>query len=229
MVEDFVLASSGSLPPRHQVGYPVGSVFNKKIVSATINAAGNPENVMCDDGKGGSVACASAPFVFLGRTTPKIEGSFSNTLTLMRSIRLSALLDFKRNYLVVDGSQRFRCTINRRCREWYYPQEYDPKLIASLKGGLDALPDGYMNDASYTKLREVSVQYTLPQRLSSFGRFSRAVIGLAGRNLHTWTDFPGLDPESFFLGGSRGGAFSLFSQTTNPQATQWVVNLNLSW
>ena len=55
------------------------------------------------------------------------------------------------------------------------------------------------------------------------------MIGLAGRNLHTWTSYPGLDPEAFFLGGTRGGNFSLFDQTTNPQATQWVVSLNLGW
>ena len=229
VVEDFVLASAGTMPPRHQVGYPIGSYFNKRITSATITAAGTATDIMCDDGKGGSIACASAPFVFLGRTTPKIEGSFSNTLTLMKNIRVSALVDFKRDYVKIDGSQRFRCVINRRCHEWYFPQEYDPKLIASLKAGTDVLPDGYINDASYTKLREVAVQYTLPQRFSNFGRFSRAVIGIAGRNLHTWTDYPGLDPEAFFLGGSRGGGFSLFDQTTNPQATQWVVNLNLSW
>ena len=228
-VADFVNASAGSLPPRHQVGYPLGSYFNKKIVSATITPAGTATSVMCDDGKGGSIACAAAPFVFLGRTIPRIEGSFSNTFTLLRSVRVSALVDFKRNYVKIDGSQRFRCVINARCKEWYYPQEYDPKLIASLKGGTDALPNGYINDASFTKLREVALQYTLPQSLNRFGRFSRAVIGVAGRNLHTWTKYPGLDPEAFFLGGNRGGGFALFDQTTNPQATQWVVNLNLAW
>jgi len=228
-VADFVLASTGALPPRHQVGFPVGSYFNKRIVSADLTPAGTATNVMCDDNKGGAVACASAPFVYLGRTTPKYEGSFSNTFTLLRNIRISGLLDFKRDYVVVDGSQRFRCVINRRCREWYFPQEFDPKLIASLKGGTDALPDGYINDASYTKLREVAVQYTLPQSFNKFGKFSRAVLGVAGRNLFTWTDFPGLDPEAFFLGGSRGGGFALFNQTTNPQATQWVVNLSLAW
>ncbi len=228
-VDDFVLASSGSLPPRHQVGYPIGSYFNKKIVSAEINSAGNPINIMCDDGKGGSVACASAPFVFLGRTLPRVEGSFNNTVTIFKNLRLGALVDFKRDYVKVDGSQRFRCVINRRCREWYYPQDYDPKLIATLKSGTDVLPNNYINDASYTKLREVSVSYTLPPSFNHFGKFSRAVIGIAGRNLHTWTKWPGLDPEAFFLGGSRGGGFALFDQTTNPQATQWVVNLNLAW
>ncbi len=228
-VPDFVNASTGSLPPRHQVGYPLGSYFNKKIVSATITPAGTATNVMCDDGKGGSVLCTSAPFLYLGRTIPRVEGSFSNTLTLLKNVRVSALVDFKRDYVKVDGSQRFRCVVNARCREWYYPQDYDPKLIASLKAGTDVLPDGYINDASYTKLREVAVQFTLPQSFNRFGKFSRAVVGIAGRNLHTWTKYPGLDPEAFFLGGTRGGGFALFDQTTNPQATQWVVNLNLAW
>jgi TonB-linked SusC/RagA family outer membrane protein len=232
-VPDFVLAASGSLPPRHTVGYPLGSYFNKKIVSATINPAlgGKAQDIMCDDGKGGTILCSDpkTPFVFLGRTTPKYEGSFTNSFTVFKNLRLSALVDFKRDYVKVDGSQRFRCVINRRCKEFFYPQEFDPKLIASLFAGTDALPDGYINDASYTKLREVAVQYTLPPAFGRFGHFSRAVIGLAGRNLHTWTKYPGLDPEAFFLGGSRGGGFALFDQTTNPQATQWVVNLNLSW
>jgi TonB-linked SusC/RagA family outer membrane protein len=228
-VDDFVLASSGSLPPRHQVGYPIGSYFNKKIVSAELTAAGTATNIMCDDGKGGAVACANAPFVYLGRTTPRIEGSFNNAVTLMKNLRLSALVDFKRDYIKIDGSQRFRCVINRRCREWYFPQDYDPKTIACLKAGTDVLPNCYFNDASYTKLREVALSYTLPPTINHIGRFSRAVVGVAGRNLHTWTKYPGLDPEAFFLGGSRGGGFALFDQTTNPQATQWVVTLNLAW
>ena len=228
-VDDFVLASTGSLPPRHQVGYPLGSYFFKKVTSAEITSTGTATNVMCDDGKGGSVACANAPVVFLGRTTPKYEGAVTNTLTLFKNIRVSALVDFKRDYVKIDGSQRFRCVVNRRCREWYFPKEYDPALIASLKAGTDVLPSGYINDASYTKLREIAVAYTLPANMNHFGGFSRAVIGVAGRNLHTWTKYPGLDPEAFFLGGTRGGGFSLFDQTTNPQATQWVVSLNLGW
>jgi TonB-linked SusC/RagA family outer membrane protein len=228
-VDDFVLASTGSLPPRHQVGFPLGSYFFKKVTSAEINAQGNAINVMCDDNKGGSVPCANAPVVYLGRTTPRIEGAFTNSLTLFRDFRVSALVDFKRDYVKIDGSQRFRCVVNRRCREWYFPQEYDPKLIASLKAGTDVLPDGYINDASYTKLREVSVSYTLPETMLKFGGVNRATISVAGRNLHTWTKYPGLDPEAFFLGGNRGGGFALFDQTTNPQATQWVFSVNLGW
>ena len=205
-------------------------ISTRRSCRRTINSLGNAINVMCDDGKGGSVACASAPFVFLGRTTPtRRRLVHQHRSRCSTTSALGALVDFKRDYVKVDGSQRFRCVVNRRCEEWYYPQRYDPKVIASLKAGTDVLPDGYINDASYTKLREVSVSYTLPPSFNHFGKFSRAVIGIAGRNLHTWTKWPGLDPEAFFLGGSRGGGFALFDQTTNPQATQWVVNLNLAW
>jgi hypothetical protein len=58
---------------------------------------------------------------------------------------------------------------------------------------------------------------------------SRAVLTVAGRNLHTWTDYPGIDPEASFLGGSRGGNFSVFDQLLTPTPRQWIFGLNLDW
>jgi TonB-linked SusC/RagA family outer membrane protein len=229
VVADFVNASSAPLSPRHQVGYPVGSIFNKKIVSAELNAAGAPINVMCDDGKGGSVACASAPFVFIGRTIPTVEGAWGNTITLFRNFRVYGLVDFKRGHWKANGSDRFRCVVLDRCRERWYPHEFDPKRIASIRAGTDALPDSYIEEASFTRFRELSVAYTLPASIANFGRFSRATVTLAGRNLHTWTDYKGIDPEASFLGGIRGGNFSVFEQTTMPPLRQWVFGLNLDW
>jgi hypothetical protein len=75
----------------------------------------------------------------------------------------------------------------------------------------------------------VSLSYTLPAINTRFARFNRAVVTLAGRNLHTWTDYPGLEPEAFFLGGTRGGNFGQFEQTTNPQLSSWVLGVNLDW
>ena len=228
-VADFVNASSAPLSPRHQVGYPIASIFNKKIVSAELNAAGNPINVMCDDGKGGSVACASAPFVFLGRTLPKTEGAWGNTITLFNNVRVTGLIDFKRGHTKVNGSDRFRCVVLDRCRERWYPAEFDPKRIASIRAGTDALPDSYIQEASFTRFRELSVAYTLPSYITKVGRVSRATLTVAGRNLHTWTDYKGLDPEVSFLGGVRGGNFSVFEQTAVPPLAQWVVGINLDW
>lgn len=58
--------------------------------------------------------------------------------------------------------------------------------------------DWFVEPGGYVKLREVSVSYTLPQRLVSqwFGNHvTGASLSLIGRNLNTWTDYTGYDPE----------------------------------
>jgi hypothetical protein len=60
-------------------------------------------------------------------------------------------------------------------------------------------------------------------------RFNRATLTVAGRNLHTWTNYPGIDPEASFLGGSRGGNFSVFDQLITPTPAQWIFGVNLDW
>ena len=231
-VDDFVLASSGAFAPRHQVGYPIGSYFNKRITSAAFNTGAgtiNATTLMCDDGKGGEVLCSAAPLVFLGQTIPTHEGSFSNSFTFLTSFRAFALVDFKGGNVRVNGSDRFRCVVQNRCRERWYPTEFDPKRIACVTAGTDVLPDCYVNKADFSKLREVSLSYTLPPNVTRAGRVSRAVLTLAGRNLKTWTDYPGIDPEASFLGGSRGGNFSVFDQLITPTPRQWIIGLNLDW
>lgn len=57
---------------------------------------------------------------------------------------------------------------------------------------------GYIEDGSYVKLRELSLAYDLSQRFVGriFGdRLENARLTLSGRNLVTWTDYSGLDPE----------------------------------
>ena len=234
---DFV---TGGFAIRHQVGHPIGSYFEQRVVSAELLSTGQPDvaNVLCDDGEGGTMICAGpdllyntgddAPEVFLGRSLPRFEGSVSNTLTLWKNFRVYALVDFKQDFFKIDGNMRSRCQIFQRCRENFYPLEFDPKTIAGL-GSNGQLIDYYINNSGYTKLREVSLSYTLPTIRTRWVDINRAVLTLAGRNLFTWTDYPGLEPEAFFLGGSRGGNFGQFEQTTNPQLSQWVLGVNIDW
>jgi hypothetical protein len=61
----------------------------------------------------------------------------------------------------------------------------------------------------------------------SRARFNRASITLAGRNLHTWTKWEGLEPEASFNGGTRG--YGQWEQDVIPQLMQFVATLNLSF
>ena len=236
--DDLTTVTAGSFI-QHREGFALGSFFEQRVVSAEFNASGTAINVMCDNGQGGTVLCTGAdgrfgtaddaPDVFLGRALPKVEGAFTSTLTLFGNFRLYGMVDFKRGHSKVDGNTRVRCTFfGGRCRENFFPLEFDPVRIAQVQSN-NNLVDFLIEDASFAKLRELSLTYTLPESLARRARASRASVSLAGRNLHTWTSYPGLEPEAMFLGGTRGGNHGAFEQTTLPQLTQWVASVNLSF
>jgi hypothetical protein len=85
----------------------------------------------------------------------------------------------------------------------------------------------FVENASFAKLRELSLTYTLDQ---SFIRdalgLSSADVRLAGRNLYTWTKYRGLDPETN-LGGSEflTQGIDFFN---NPQTRSFVVSVTLN-
>ena len=212
----------------HRVGYAVGSWFSRRIVSAEFDPVTKRAiNALCDDGAGGAVACASAPRVYLGNTIPKTEGAFSAALTLFNNWRLNAMVDYKGGYKKLNGIDRVRCHLFAECRVNFYPEEFDPRYVASVQGG-SGFVDDLVRDASFTRLREVAATYTFPERWTqSFGS-SRASITLAGRNLHLWSDWPGLDPEASFNGGDRGG-YGQWEQNVIPQVASFVTTFNVSF
>ena len=69
----------------------------------------------------------------------------------------------------------------------------------------------YVEDGSYVKLREIAVSYQLDPRWLRAGGITGATLTIAGRNLKTWTDYSGWDPETNAGGQStlvRGFAFA---------------------
>jgi hypothetical protein len=68
----------------------------------------------------------------------------------------------------------------------------------------------FTEDATYTKIREVAFTYRLAQdvldRVPGLNRFSSVGVNLTGRNLFTWSDYRGYDPETGSDGGDTGSA-----------------------
>jgi hypothetical protein len=54
----------------------------------------------------------------------------------------------------------------------------------------------YVENGAYAKLREIAVSYQLDPRWLRMRGVTGATLTVAGRNLHTWTDYSGWDPET---------------------------------
>lgn len=82
-------------------------------------------------------------------------------------------------------------------------------------------------DASYVKLREVKLGYTLPKRWTQKAHIQNVNISLVGRNLALWTNVPHVDPETSSTSG--GTVIPGVESVALPSAKSWGINLGLNF
>lgn len=82
-------------------------------------------------------------------------------------------------------------------------------------------------DTSFLKLREVRLEYQLPEDLLKKSPFTQASIAVYGRNLLCLTNYPLFDPEAAALNGSS--MVSGVETGSLPTSRTFGINLNLSF
>jgi TonB-linked SusC/RagA family outer membrane protein len=87
----------------------------------------------------------------------------------------------------------------------------------------------FIVDASYTKIREMSLYYTIPKTI--FGnwanKFESLRIGVSGNNIAMWTPYYGYDPEAANFGNRPTGA--TVDLLAYPSARRFFFHLNLNF
>ena len=160
-----------------------------------------------------------------------------------RRLRIMSLFDYKGGYSTQDGMNNFQCNSTPfSCRETQDPTaplDQQARAIAKTLGSnlcSDATCKtttnyktgaGYFINGQFWKWREFSAVYTLPDRLNRLMRAqggSTFVFGV--RNLHTWTNFTGLDPES---NAGLNSNDTQFEFQTNAAPTYFTFRLNLKY
>jgi TonB-linked SusC/RagA family outer membrane protein len=109
------------------------------------------------------------------------------------------------DFLSADLDQGARTVQDAKPIGYFYRAGPGPGGNPSGLGGLyDILsPSNHMvEDASFVKLRELSLSYNVG-RLANFGDWTVSVVG---RNLKTWTDYSGFDPEVGVGGSGEAGS-----------------------
>ncbi|MEM0991923.1 MAG: SusC/RagA family TonB-linked outer membrane protein [Bacteroidota bacterium] len=114
---------------------------------------------------------------------------------------------------------------------WHLKQGGDvlnlSRLLTNIGGQTPAEFDdleGFIEDASYLRLREIGLYYTVPQIGSFAGRLK---LGVSGRNLLTFTDYSSYDPETSTKGGT--GLSTGIEVTPFPSSRQAYFHIALDF
>jgi hypothetical protein len=221
-------------------GYPMGSFFFKKVVSATLTSPGNATNIMCEGGAnfsrgdGSVVPCGSAPLLYFGSPIPTWLSSFSTEMSWGRW-RLAAVAEFQGGHDVVDGNVGGQHVFFNDSKAAV--EGTDPIVVGNQALG-NFGPAGFMK-AGFGKIRNVSLTYDLPARFVSYAAASRGSVTITGENLATlwraqWRKWGarGQDPEVRFNTPNFYGDPNLtngYTQESWPQFTRLLATFRLSY
>jgi TonB-linked SusC/RagA family outer membrane protein len=95
-----------------------------------------------------------------------------------------------------------------------------------IGGGFTGPATQFIEDGSFVKLRELSLSYTADQPFVRRLGFTSVELRIAGRNLKTWTDYTGIDPETN-LGGAEVANQGI-DYFNNPQTRSYVLSIGLN-
>jgi TonB-dependent starch-binding outer membrane protein SusC len=213
-------------------GQPVGIFYGGVYARDATGAIANDANGIPLRGRDTLVinGVTSTPFAnrIIGDPNPDWVGTLSNTFTFRRNIELSVLLDGRFGNDVAN--------FTRRISEFFGADKVLEEEASGAKparyygrnpNGRISVYEEYIEDGSYVKLREIALSLsaspTLAGRLGAQG----ITLRLSGRNLYTWTNYRGLDPEVNLFSENtvaRGVDFA-----TTPLPRQFNVGIALNY
>jgi outer membrane receptor protein involved in Fe transport len=223
--------SAGGYPNRIRTGYPAGVFYgsyaarNCATGALLLDSLGRyrRSNQTVDMGatlaarqalSGGT--CNDSLNKIIGDPNPAWMGSLLNEFTIMRKVRVRALLDGVFGNDIMNLSTRAQnAGIASNSKE--YERELLPygdprKLPPTWNSRTQGIFEYWVEDGTFIKLRELSASYTLDHPLVKRVFHDGVELTLSGRNLVVWTDYSGYDPEINLFGTNAGGIGSV--QTT---------------
>lgn len=94
-------------------------------------------------------------------------------------------------------------------------------------GGGFTINEPFMESASWVRLRELSLSYSMPKKLLDHTKYIKGItIGFVGRNLLLWTKYKGVDPETSLVGGNKAQGLDYFN---SPGTKSYGINLKVNF
>ena len=213
---------------RYQVGYPAGGYWDRTFTYSDANKDGIVEP--------GEITVSDTAR-YLGSSLPTRNLGWTNDITVFKWLRLSALVDYKGGFKQYNATESFRCESGVDiCQGIFDPTTSLDRQARAVAANVYNVQSGFIENGDFVKLREVSLTASLPDALAHRVRARTLSVTFAGRNLHTWTNYSGVDPEVNSVGAPTGPGgntgTSSFSQSdflSQPQVRYLTVRVNVAY
>ena len=236
-------------------GEPIGVITGKVVegiaqtqeeITALNLAAGGiydrnlraPGDYIMKDLDGDGVITSAGDRKVLGDLNPDYYGGWNNNFTYKNwnlGMNWAFAYGIEKDYSLISWGwyfNNFKSNVDKLAlKETWLPGNPDAKYARYGSFSHLAPNTRSVQDASYIKLRSLSIGYSLPKSLLDKIGISNARFSLSGNNLLTITNYDGLDPEA-----ADRNSFSTSTSGQNedsgrsyPNATSYTIGLNVTF
>lgn len=192
-------------------------------------------NAIYRDVNGDGVITTAEDRVVLGNSLPDFFGGFTNIFTY-KGFTLDVFMQFVKNINVTDfnvmsalyGGIRTDNQVVKILDRWQKPGDITDIPRVTTFAGLGNnihFSDRFIWDASYLRLKRITLAYDFPPKILKSLGVSGLRIYVTATNLFTITNYPWQDPE---VGNPRGGANGLADGNVS-QTRTFLTGLNITF
>jgi TonB-linked SusC/RagA family outer membrane protein len=225
---------------RLEEGYPMYSFWLYKQLYVDPQTG----NAVYDDSRTNDGKITTDDRQIVGDIWPKLTGGVYNSLKY-KQLELSFLFNFSYGNEVFNMNRYFQEHAGNRGTQWSlqasmmrrWQNQGDQTDIPRITNVQN--PDGsfnhnyessrFLEDASYIRLRNVSLSWHLPENITSGIGLNRVRVYVNATNLLTFTKYSGADPEVNVAGDYNGGVGTVqgldFSTPPHPRTIVFGINI----
>ena len=231
------------------IGEPIGVIYEYKMlgiwqedeIAAGLHLDWDPQaqagDVKLADINGDGKITPDEDKVVQGQTTPKWIGGLTNTFTykdFSLSIFIQTVQGLKKNnnYISIAGDELGRRNTPTDIKYW--TPENKSNEWKGLHDTANKYGYGFPKNASYTRIKDITLSYNLPQSVTSKLGIGGLLLYASARNLFTFTDWTGWDPEARQV--SRGHSSwdstrgeTVYDSSNYPTTKSMVFGVNLTF
>lgn len=188
------------------IGKPITSFYGYQFDGIyqqgdNIPSGSQPGFIRFKDTNGDGVINAADRTVVGSGGSPKFMGGLGNTFTygnFSLNVFVNTMLGWKAPFILLDPNSSLSenspgRALNQIDAGWWTPENRSntrPSLVYTNPLGYQ-----YYVSRNFARIQDATLGYNLPKRIAEKLKLTNLKIYVSGKNLHTFTNYPGSDPE----------------------------------